>query len=192
MNLYRKNTINSLSNNKIENHFGIKIQELPYVNKINLRINTNDNNYITICGKILNAILPSKPNTYIKNKNLKIIWLGPDEWLITDYHEDLFIKLKDEIGDSEASVTDISENRTIIRISGEKIFSLLAKFLFLDLQKNLPDAFSCAQTLFIKAPILIVRNHNDRQIPEFDIILNRSYANYIYNLIIDGSKNLDF
>lgn len=192
MNLYRKNTIYSLKDNKIENHFGIMIQELPYVNKINLRIDTNDNNYITACGKILNAILPSRPNTYSKNENLKIIWLGPDEWLIIDIHDDLFIKLRNEIGDSEASVTDISENRTIIRISGEKIFTLLAKFLFLDLQKNLPDASSCAQTLFSKTPILIVRNHNDSQIPEVDIILNRSYANYIYNLIVDGSKNLNF
>ena len=48
MNLYRKNTIYSLKDNKIENHFGIMIQELPYVNKINLRIDTNDNNYIWV------------------------------------------------------------------------------------------------------------------------------------------------
>ena len=34
MNLKRENTIDSLKNNKIEDHFGIKIQELYFINKI--------------------------------------------------------------------------------------------------------------------------------------------------------------
>ena len=38
--LERENTIKSLQNNKIENFFGTNIQELAFINKINLRINT--------------------------------------------------------------------------------------------------------------------------------------------------------
>ena len=192
MNLNRENTIHSLNDSKIEDHFGIKIQELPFVNKINLRINPNNNEYMSSCGKILEAILPIKPNTYARNENVKIIWLSPDEWLVINNKDGLFKKLKDEIGNLEASVTNISENRTIIRISGEKIYTLLSKFLFLDLDKNLSDQSSCAQTLFVKVPILLVRNHKDAQIPEIDIFANRSHANYIYNLIVDGTKNLNF
>jgi len=192
MNLKRENTIHSLNDNKIEDHFGIKIQELPFVNKINLRINPNNNEYMSSCGKILEAILPIKPNTYARNENVKIIWLSPDEWLVINNKDGLFKKLKDEIGNLEASVTNISENRTIIRISGEKIYTLLSKFLVLDLEKNLSDQSSCAQTLFVKVPILLVRNHKDAQIPEIDIFANRSHANYIYNLIVDGTKNLNF
>ena len=192
MNLNRENTIHSLNDNKIEDHFGIKIQELPFVNKINLRINPNNNKCLSSCGKILEAILPIKPNTYARNENITAMWLSPDEWLVTNNRDGLFKKLKDEIGDLEASVTDISENRTIIRISGEKIYTLLSKFLFLDLERNLSDQSSCAQTLFVKVPILLVRNHKDAQIPEIDIFENRSHANYIYNLVVDGTKNLDF
>ena len=73
MNLLRENTISSLKNNKIEDHFGIKIQELYFVNKINLRINPENIKYIKACGKILNTILPAKPNTFVENDNLKII-----------------------------------------------------------------------------------------------------------------------
>ena len=192
MSLKRENTIHSLNDNKIEDHFGIKIQELPFVNKINLRVNSTNNKYMSSCGKILEAILPTRPNTYTKNENVKIIWLSPDEWLVINNKDALFKKLKDEIGNLEASVTNISENRTIIRISGEKIYTLLSKFLVLDLEKNLSDQSSCAQTLFVKVPILLVRNHKDAQIPEIDIFANRSHANYIYNLIVDGTKNLDF
>ena len=190
--LERENTIKSLQNNKIENFFGTNIQELAFINKINLRINTKNTDYMKICGKILNAILPTKPNTFTKNGNLKIIWLSPDEWLITNDDDNLFLKLRNEIGDLEASVTDVSENRTIVRLSGEKIYTLLSKFLVLDLEKSLPSESTCAQTLFAKVPILLLRNHNENQVPEIDIFLNNSHANYVYNLIIDGSENLDF
>ncbi|MDC0037844.1 hypothetical protein OAJ30_04125, partial [Alphaproteobacteria bacterium] len=118
MNLQQDNCINSLKNNKIENHYGVDIQELPFINKINIRININYNENIIKCGKLINAILPVKPNTYVKNDNIKVIWLGPNEWLITN-NQNLYKNLKNEIGDIQASVTDVSENRTIIRISGE-------------------------------------------------------------------------
>ena len=191
MNLQQDNCIKSLSNNKVENHFGVEIQELSFINKINVRIDTNDNKNIIKCGKLINAILPVQPNTYVTNDNVKVIWLGPNEWLITN-NQNLYNNLKSEIGDMQASVTDVSENRTVIRISGEQIFKLLSKFLVLDLEKNLPDESSCAQTLFVKVPVLLVRNNNEKQIPEIDIFTNRSHANYIYNLIVDGSQYLDF
>ena len=191
MNLQQDNCIKSLSNNKVENHFGVDIQELPFINKINVRIDINDNQNIIKCGKLINAILPVQPNTYVTNDNVKVIWLGPNEWLITN-NQNLYKNLKNELGDIQASVTDVSENRTVIRISGDQIFKLLAKFLVLDLEKNLPDESSCAQTLFVKVPVLLVRNKNEKQIPEIDIFTNRSHAKYIYNLIVDGSHYLDF
>lgn len=191
MNLQQDNCIKSLSNNKVENHFGVEIQELSFINKINVRIDNNDNKNIIKCGKLINAILPVQPNTYVTNDNVKVIWLGPNEWLITN-NQNLYKNLKNEIGDIQTSVTDVSENRTVIRISGDQIFKLLSKFLVLDLEKNLPDESSCAQTLFVKVPVLLVRNNNEKQIPEIDIFTNRSHAKYIYNLIVDGSKYLDF
>ena len=193
MSLHRINCINSLSDNKIENHFGINVREISSLNKFNLRINNTNSDLVKKCGKILNAILPIKPNTYNKSDSSNIIWLGPNEWLLTNKKEkDLFIQLRNELGDLEASVTDVSENRTVIRISGNKIFKLLSKFLVLDLDKNLSDEFSCAQTLFVKVPILLVRNFKENETPEIDIYSNRSHSNYIYNLIVDGTINLDF
>ena len=135
-------------------------------------------------------MLPTKTNTYSKNKKIKVIWLGPDEWLIIN-DEDAYIKLKNKIGNLEANLTDVSDNKTIIRIRGTKTYVLLSKFLILDIEKNLSTDLSCAQTLFVKVPVLLVRNHYNG-IPEIDIFANRSHANYIYNLILDGTKNLDF
>ena len=191
--LNRDNTIPSIKNNKVEEHFGIKIQELPFVKKINLRLDPNDKDCVSSCSKILETMLPTKDNTYSTNAiNEKVIWLGPNEWLIVSDDDDAFLKLLNKIGDLEASLTDVSENRTIIRIRGRYAYILLSKFLVLDLEKNLHSESSCAQTLFVKVPILLVRNSNNTQRHEIDIFTNRSQANYIYRLLVDGVTNLDF
>ena len=193
MNLIRENCILPLKNNQIQDHFGIKFQEVSFINKINLRIDPNNNLHTSACGKILEAILPTKPNTFNENEKVKIIWLSPDEWVIVNKKEKNLLKdLESELGNKDASVTDISENRTIIRISGNKIYKLLSKFLVLDLEKNLSNESACAQTLFVKVPVLLVRNSKEKEIPELDIFINRSHSNYVYNLIVDGTQNLDF
>ena len=194
--LNRENAIQSLSNNQFkelgDKVFCIKIKELPFVKKINLRLDPNNKDCISSCSKILSTMLPTKANTYSVNAiNEKVIWLGPDEWLIVSDDDNAFLKLLNKTRNLEANVTDVSENRTIIRIRGKYIYVLLSKFLVLDLEKNLSTNSSCAQTLFVKVPVLLVRNHHDGT-PEIDIFTNRSHANYIYNLIVDGTKNLDF
>ncbi len=192
--LDREKTIHSFNNkfNELEDKvFSIDIKEFPFVKKINLRLDPNDKDCVSSFSKILGTILPTKANTYSKNEKIKVIWLGPDEWLIVSNDDDAYIKLQNKIGNLEASVTDVSENRTIIRIRGTKTYVLLSKFLVLDIEKNLSTNLSCTQTLFVKVPVLLVRNHYDG-IPEIDIFTNKSHANYIYNLILDGTKNLDF
>jgi len=193
--LNRENTIQSLNSNQFkelgDKVFYIKIKELSFVKKINLRLDPNNKDCISSCGEILSTMLPKKANTYSVNAiNEKVIWLGPDEWLIVSDDDNAFLKLLKKIGNLEVNVTDVSENRTIIRIRGKYIYVLLSKFLVLDLEKNLSTSSSCAQTLFVKVPVLLVRNHHNGT-PEIDIFANRSHTNYIYRLLVDGTKNLD-
>jgi sarcosine oxidase subunit gamma len=194
--LNRENSIHVLQNNVVQEHAGIKFQELPFMTKINLRGNTNDKIFMSSASKVLNTILQTRSNTYITIDSLKIIWLGPNEWLVIDEKgddkQDLFSKLENSIGSQDASVTDVSENRTVIRIMGAKLFILLAKFFTLDLDNSLADSSSVAQTLFIKVPVLLMRHHKHNKEPKIDIYTNRSHANYVYKILVDGAKNLDF
>jgi sarcosine oxidase subunit gamma len=194
--LNRENSIHILQNNVVQEHADIKFQELPFMTKINLRGNPNDKKFLSSTSKVLNTTLPIRTNTYIKINSLKIIWLGPDEWLIIDEKgddkKDLFSKLENSIGSQDASVTDVSENRTVIRIMGTKLFTLLAKFLTLNLDNSLNSSSSVAQTLFIKVPVLLMRLHEHNSEPKIDIFTNRSHTNYVYKILVDGTKNLDF
>ena len=182
------------NNDSIEKN-GIKLREIAHTTKINLRINPKNKSLISELRQVLNVLLPNQANTFSQYEHIKAIWLGPNEWLITEDNENNNTKLlkiiNDIVGSIDGSVTDISEQRTILHLEGEKINLLLSKFLTLDLDNIFNKPRRVAQTLFVKVPILICKANNDFNSNIFDIFVNRSQAKYIYDLLIDGSQNLE-
>tara|TARA_X000000368_G_C22827994_1_gene622072 strand:+ start:219 stop:797 length:579 start_codon:yes stop_codon:yes gene_type:complete len=174
---------------KIEKN-GISIQEIPFVGKINLRGDKNDRDFLSNVGSILNIIIPLEPNTKVQNEELQAIWLSPNEWLLSYIKNDNFLdtlnKLYNQLNPEKTSVTDTSENKTIIRIEGKNTIQLLRKFLVLDIDNILKDNSRVAQTIFVKIPILLIRNNVDKDKQSFDIHVNRSHTNYLKDLLLDG------
>lgn len=186
MTLERKTVLKEL---KIEKN-GILIEEIPFVGKLNLRGNAKDKNFLTDVGSILETILPTDPNTKVENSDFQVIWLSPNEWLINFLKNNKFSiihnKFINQLNPEKTSITDISENKTIIRLVGGKSIELLRKFMILDIEKILIDNSKVAQTIFVKIPILIIRNHLEDEKQSFDIHINRSHANYLKHLLLDG------
>jgi len=182
-----RNTV--LEDIKIEKN-GISIEELPFIGKINLRGNTQDRDFLSNAGSVLDILIPTDPNTKIQNKELQVIWLSPNEWLLRFLNNDNFIRIFEELNNKlnpeKTSITDTSENKTIIRIEGKHTTELLRKFMVLDIDNALKDNLRVAQTIFIKIPVLIIRNHLDQNKQSFDIHVNRSHATYLRDLLLDG------
>lgn len=185
-----------LKDKKMQNHNGIDFKELSNVPKINLRGQSDNKDFMSKASKILNIILPTEPNTSIINDDTKVMWLSPNEWLVQTLSENkfntIFANLQLTLNPENTAVTDLTENRTILNISGHNLYTLLAKFMVIDLDQNLRKEAAVIQSLFIKVPVLIVRNHKNNEKPNIDIHTNRSHANYLFNLLVDGTHNLDF
>jgi len=186
MTLIRKAVLENL---KIEKN-GISIEELPFVGKLNLRGNPKDKDFLSNVDSILKTVIPLDPNTKIQNKDFQVIWLSPNEWLLSFINNDIFIeilnKLYNQLDPEKTSVTDISENKTIIRIEGSHTSELLRKFMVIDIDNVLNDNSKVAQTIFVKIPIIIIRNHLDKEKQSFDIHVNRSHTKYLSDLLLDG------
>ena len=186
MTLERKAVLKDL---KIEKN-GISIEEIPFINKLNLRGNSKDKDFLSKTGTILETFIPLDPNTKVSNTKFQVIWLSPNEWIINFFNNDIFIKihnqLNDQLNPKKTSVTDISENKTVIRVVGNKSVELLRKFMILDIDKALNDNSRVAQTIFVKIPVLIIRNHLNEEKQSFDIHVNRSHTNYLRALLLDG------
>ena len=185
-----------LKDKGIQNHNGIEFEELSHVPKINLRGQSNNIDFMSSTETILDTPLPTEPNISHVAVNVKVIWMGPNEWLVEINNEnkfkEIFSKLQSTLNPQNTAVTDLTENRTIIKISGHNLYILLAKFLFIDLDKVFQKETAVAQTLFVKVPVLVVRNHKDSEKPCIDIHANRSHSQYIYKILVDGSHNLVF
>jgi len=185
-----------LKNNYIKDYNGFTFQELHNIHKINLRGSSNDKDFTTNVEKVLYILLPREPNTSHSNSKLKIIWLSPNEWLIEIYKtkdfEKIISDLTNFLDSDNTAFTDITENRTILRLKSLHLYKLLSKFMIIDLDKALDKDESVAQTIFTKVPILIIKNHKKNEEECIDLHTNRSHAQYIINLLIDGSKNIDF
>ena len=188
MSLERKSVLEDL---KIEKN-GISIKELPFVGKINLRGNAKDRDFMSNAGSVLNILIPTEPNSKIENRDFQVIWLSPNEWLINflnnEHHLRIMEELNLKLNPEKTSVTDISENKTIIRVEGNNTLELLRKFMIIDIDNVLNSNLRVAQTIFVKIPILIIRNHLNEDYQSFDIHVNRSHTIYLRDLLIDGSS----
>ena len=86
----KRNTV--FDNIKIEKN-GICIEELPFIEKINLRGDAKDRDFMSNAGSVLDILIPTEPNTKIQNKNLQVIWLSPNEWLLSFLNESHFFRI---------------------------------------------------------------------------------------------------
>ncbi len=187
------NYSNVLNINK-KNYNGVTIEEKSLSGKINIRGKSSDKEFMKNIGSVLNLVLPIEPNVRIFNNNISIMWLGPNEWLVEtpeNEKDEIISLLENKLNPKRTAITDVSFNRTVLRLEGEKAFNLLSKFLVANLDVILKSNFSVAQTIFTKIPILIMRNNTDKETTSLDLHLNRSHAKYVYDLLVDGSKDLN-
>ena len=177
-----------------ENFNGIYIEERDFVGKINLRGKSNDKEFMRNVGSVLDLVLPVEPNVRVSNNDTNIIWLSPNEWLIEtpgDKTQKVLKLLKSILNPQNTAITDVSFNRTVLRLKGDHVFTLLSKYLVINLEEVLKTNYSVAQTIFNKIPILLISNNKNNETISIDIHLNRSQAKYVYKLLIDGCKILN-
>ena len=177
-----------------ENFNGISIEERDFVGKINLRGKSTDKEFMKNVGSVLDLVLPIEPNVRVANNNINIIWLSPNEWLIETPKaeiQNVLTLLKSTLNPEKTAITDVSFNRTVLRLEGNDVFTLLSKYLVINLKEVLQTNYSVAQTIFIKIPVLLIKNNNNSETTSIDIHLNRSHAKYVYELLIDGCKILN-
>ena len=86
-----------------------------------------------------NLKLKNEPLTVVCNKDTRILWNGPNNWLLVSTKKDLLKSITETFKDSDFAITDLSHSRAIIEIEGQEIKEVLKKgcpFNFNILKKN--------------------------------------------------------
>ena len=80
------------------------------------------------------------------NSNTRILWLGPNNWLVFSSDLDLIQKEKDQFKEEDFAITNISHSRTIIELEGDLINEVLKKGCPLDI--NSFQEGDCANSVY--------------------------------------------
>ena len=83
---------------------------------------------ITISNFKINGIEMSEESNMVKSINeTRILWVGPNNWLVTSTDKNLLPKIKETFKETDFAVTDLSHSRAIIEIEGKNCKEVLKK-----------------------------------------------------------------
>ena len=130
-----------------------------------------------------NLKLKNEPLTVVCNKDTRILWNGPNNWLLVSTKKDLLKSITETFKDSDFAVTDLSHSRAIIEIEGQEIKEVLKKgcpFNFNILKKNNSINSSFNGLAFT----VDMTDDNPNRIRLFAL---RSFGESLYDSITDAS-----
>ena len=129
-----------------------------------------------------------EPLTAARKRDVSILWLGPDEWLVVTPDrriERIGHALRAALDGQHAAVTDVSHSRTILALSGPDAHAVLAKGCPLDFHPRVFGPGRCAQSRLAKCQVLI---HQTSATPAFEIYVHRSFAHYVWTWLEDAGR----
>ena len=116
------------------------------------------------------------------NSNTRILWIGPNNWLVFSSVLDLLEKEKNQFNEAEFAITDISHSRTIIELEGNLVNEVLKKGCPLDIN-SLKDG-DCANSVYNGINITI--DFISESPKKVRILGLRSYGESLHHSITDA------
>ncbi|WP_448950944.1 2Fe-2S iron-sulfur cluster-binding protein [Labrys neptuniae] len=117
---------------------------------------------------------------------LKILSLGPGDWLVLDEHGrpgGLAVSLSHAVG-ACASVVDLSSAFGVLRLSGAKASTALAKLCRLDLHPRVFEPGHAARTLMAQIPVLL---HQVSDEPAYDLLAPSTLAQAFAETLVESA-----
>ncbi|MBO6520123.1 MAG: hypothetical protein JJ900_04440 [Rhodospirillales bacterium] len=174
---------------------GVVMKEIPYRGLINIRGDAADSAFVDAVQKAVKLSPPVDANTVAGKANTtRIMWLGPDEWLVITSPQGadramkaLWKNLKTD--GLHAAVTDSTQARTCIEISGPRAREVLQKGCSLDLHPSVFGPGQSAQTIVSKVAVMMTQTAAARNgDPTYELYPLRSFATYLWTWLEDASQ----
>jgi sarcosine oxidase, subunit gamma len=166
----------------------VAIVEEPFVTMVDLRVDPSGPG-AWAAGELLGVELPTSPSTYAKSGDTTVIWLGPDEWLVTGTAlagPELEARLCEAVAPHGGAAVDVSGQRTTLRLRGSHSRDVLAKGCALDLH---PRAFSegaAAETMLGQAGVILLAV--DANGDDYRVVVRSSFARYLADWMLDAAE----
>ena len=165
---------------------GVQVVPEPFTAMMDLRLDPAGPAAADV-GNHLGVGLPTAPSTWAETGDTRVIWLGPDEWLVTNgaqAPQELEAGLRDAVG-KRGAVIDVSAQRTTLRLTGEHARDLLASGCAIDLHPSVFHRGAAAQTLLGLTGVVLLALDDTGD--SYDILVRSSFANYLARWLVDAA-----
>ena len=156
----------------------VALRELAPPLLLNLRGDPGADGFASAVAEALGVAAPTEPNTVASNGELDVLWLGPDEWLVTApaARGELAERLDAALAGQHHSVIDVSQGRAVLELVGAGARAVLAQGTSLDLRARAFGPERCAQTTLARVPVILQQIDGA---PRFRIFVRPSFAPYV-------------
>jgi sarcosine oxidase, subunit gamma len=165
---------------------GVQIDPRPFVAMVDVRLDATGPAAAAV-AQYLGVALPTTPSTYAESETATVIWLGPDEWLITSSSrapQELETDLREVMAEG-GTVVDVSAQRTTLLLRGKHVRDLLSGGCALDLHPRVFGRGAAAQTLIGLAGVVLMAL--DDTGTEYQIVVRPSFAGYLTSWLLDAA-----
>ena len=117
---------------------------------------------------------------------VEILWLGPEEWMLLcppGEETALADALQRKLDATAHQLVDVSDQYTVVALSGSAAGDVLAKLTTLDLHERKFPEGRVAGSLFGRVQAVLARTNSGLR-----LLVRWSVAAYLYDLLIDAGK----
>jgi sarcosine oxidase subunit gamma len=166
---------------------GVRLRELPFLAQLDIQLQPHGTAAQRL-GRVLGTPLPTGPNTVTQAGHHRVLWLGPEEWLVVgpdgSAHATAEL-LRAALEDEPGSVVDVSANRTTLELAGPAAREVLEKGCALDLHPRTFGPGACAQTLLARVNVIL---HQVDAEPCYRLLVRGSFAPYLSDWLLDAME----
>ena len=165
----------------------VAIVEEPFVTMVDLRVNPSGPG-AAAAAEVLGIELPTTASTYVKNADTTVIWLGPDEWMVTDTvlaGPELEARLRRAVVPHGGVAVDVSGQRTTLTLRGAHGREVLGKGCALDLHPRAFGEGTAAQTMLGQAGVILLAVNGTGS--DYRILVRSSFARYLADWLLDAA-----
>jgi sarcosine oxidase, subunit gamma len=165
----------------------VTIREIGERGMIDLRGLATDKKFMKIAKDVLGVDLPKQPRTSSTWGDVKVLWLSPDQWLVTCPRaraQELADQMSAALAGIHSLVVNVSDMRAIIRLEGERVREVVMKGSTLDLTDGTYTPGTVRRLRFAEiAALLSIVEDN-----VIDLYVFRSYADYAWDFLHKAAR----
>jgi sarcosine oxidase, subunit gamma len=163
---------------------GVAVREAAFLTMVSVRVDPGSAAFSRL-GRRLGADLPATCGQVSSAGPHRVLWLGPDEWLVvSDTGPDVLVaELRGALAGEPGSVVDVSANRTVLELTGPAARETLEKGCPVDLHPRSFRPGTAVATTLGPVPVLLWQT----DATTYRVLPRASFADYVARWLLDAT-----